>query len=286
MATSKWGVGSSQYKKRPGAHTFNAKPHAAGIPADHITGDTGRVTWDRSKVELSLIQESPVDRALFRFKKTLPEFIWNTAALEGNTFTLPEVRTLLDGVTVGGKRLEEAQQIIALSEALNIITDLVEQGRFDLSAETSKAVNAAVTQYEIIDPGLFRGQGIVAGGGGTVQLMDGQEIPGDEPGENGAWLSADYENLLAAVSELQDPRERALAYFASAARSQFYYDGNKRTSRIMMAGELMSSGFEAVSVPVSRRLEFNQSLTPLFVDNDATEVMAFLATCSTPMNRH
>jgi len=50
----------------------------------------------------------------------------------------------------------------------------------------------------------------------------------------------------------------------------------------MMAGELMSSGYEAVSVPVSRRLEFNRSLTELIVNDDATEVMAFLATCVPP----
>lgn len=282
MATSKWGAGREAYERRPAARESHGYSPAPGLPVEQSIGDTGRVTWDRSKIHLNLISQSTVDRALFRFKKTLPEFIWNTAALEGNTFTLPEVRTLLDGVTVGGRRLEEAQQIIALSEALNIMTELVAAGKFDLSEETSKSINAAVTQYEIIDPGLFRGQGVVAGGGGTVQLMDGREVLGDEPGERGERLADDYVNLRAAIAELADPRERALAYFASAARSQFYYDGNKRTSRIMMAGELMSSGYEAVSVPVSRRLEFNRSLTELFVNDDATEVMAFLATCVPP----
>jgi len=48
----------------------------------------------------------------------------------------------------------------------------------------------------------------------------------------------------------------------------------------MMTGHLMSSGFDAVSVPAARRLEFNQALDTLFTTGDATTLMAFLATCT------
>ena len=41
----------------------------------------------------------------------LPEFIWDASMLEGNPFTFPEVMTLLDGVTVGGHKLSDQEQI-------------------------------------------------------------------------------------------------------------------------------------------------------------------------------
>lgn len=68
------------------------------------------------------------------------------SAPEGNAFTLPEERTLLDGVTVGGKDLAEQQQILDLSVAFNKVYELVEAEHFNVSADTSNRVHAAVTR--------------------------------------------------------------------------------------------------------------------------------------------
>ncbi|MDF2095656.1 hypothetical protein [Aquibaculum arenosum] len=57
--------------------------------------------WDRSTVPIPVPTHSR-DRVCFRFHKMLPEFVWDASVLEGNPFTFPEVKTLLDGVTVGG----------------------------------------------------------------------------------------------------------------------------------------------------------------------------------------
>lgn len=117
-------------------------------------------------------------------------------------------------------------------------------------------------------------------GGGNVRLSVEGVVAGDPHGERGVEMLADYANLVAAVEAIADPRERALAYFASATRSQFYFDGNKRTARLMMSGELMSQGFDAVSVPFARRLEFNIALDTLFRTDDATALMRFVASCA------
>jgi hypothetical protein len=42
----------------------------------------------------------------------------------------------------------------------------------------------------------------------------------------------------------------------------------------------MSSGYEVVSIPFSRRLEFNNALDALFSEDDGTELLRFLATCA------
>jgi hypothetical protein len=201
--------------------------------------DTG-ITWDFFDVDK--IRSGSVERSRHRFRAHLPELIWNTAALEGNNFTLPEVKTLLEGVTVGGKKLEDEQQIIALSEAYNLLDEMVGTSRFSLSKDVSDQVHRLVARHEAIEAGSFPG---------------------------GSYLST-----------LSDARQRALIYFASATRRQFYFDGNKRTARLMMTGELMSSGYDIVSVPYSRRLEFNIALDVLFDRDDATELLRFLTTCT------
>jgi hypothetical protein len=60
--------------------------------------------WDRSVVPAS-IPSHPIERVCFRFHKMLPEFVWDASVLKGNPFSFPEIKTLLDGVTVGGHRI-------------------------------------------------------------------------------------------------------------------------------------------------------------------------------------
>ncbi|MET3143525.1 UNVERIFIED_ORG: hypothetical protein ABIB19_003447 [Arthrobacter sp. UYEF10] len=55
--------------------------------------------------------------------------------------------------------------------------------------------------------------------------------------------------------------------------------GNKRTSRLMMNAVLLSSGHDAISIPLSRRLELNQGLVTLYADAGATPLMEFILDC-------
>jgi hypothetical protein len=281
----RWARGSDQYVKRPG--TSGQPPAGADVdltPPDDAAGALGSgqledfgVIWRPFGVEL--IQPSGIDRARHRFRAHLPELIWNTAKLEGNNFTLPEVRTLLEGVTVGGKRLADEQQIIALSEAYQRLDEMVGNGSFSLDKSVADELHSLVARHEAIEFGHFRGEGQVTGGG-SVRLSSGGVVPGVDHGEGGDALRRHYTNMLDGLSEIEDARTRALVYFASAVRRQFYFDGNKRAGRLMMSGELMSNGFDAVSVPYARQLEFNEALDEMFTTNDATPLLAFLGTCT------
>jgi Fic family protein len=82
------------------------------------------------------------------------------------------------------------------------------------------------------------------------------------------------------VSSTADTRLAALIYFASATRSQFYFDGNKRTARMMASGMLLAQGYDALYIPFERRLEYNKCLDSLFTTNNGTDLMQFLASCA------
>lgn len=282
----KRGLSAGEFARRRAERLRDSGPSTASTAGlARATADesgvvtTGRVQWRPGAVNFDLIPQSETSRSLFRLEKALPTLIWNAAALEGNTFTLPQVRTLLDGVTVGGKRLEEAEQILALSEAMAVMVEQVRAGTFAITKEMSDRIHATVARHEAIEAGGFRGEGSTTGGG-AVRLAAGGTVEGDPAGPSSEFLLADYQNLLASLGALNDPRAAALVYFASATRSQFYFDGNKRTARIMMTGALLMAGYETVNIPYSRSEEFNAALDRMFKTDDATELIDFLSTCT------
>lgn len=283
VSNRKWQVGSDQYVKRPG----QAVPRNPGIEAaradatslSSVQRSECAITWDREALDYSPIAQHSVERCRHRFRALLPHLIWNAAALEGNNFTLPEVQTLLEGVTVGGRSLDDAQQILALSDGYSFVDELVGTGQFELTKSVSDEIHARIALHEAIESGHFRGEGNVTGGG-TVRLANGGVAPGFPSGEGGELLLERFSRTVGYLNELRDPRERALVYFASATRQQFYFDGNKRTARLMMSGELMANGFDAISVPFARKFELNGALDELFTSDDATSFISFLISCA------
>lgn len=235
------------------------------------------ITWE--SFDVTRIPAADTERSRHRFRAELPELIWNTAALEGNTFTLPEVRTLLDNVTVGGRPTRDAAQILALSAGYNRLDELVGAGRFALTKTISDELHALVAVHEAIESGHFRGEGRVDGGG-AVRLAGGGVVEGTPHGPGGSALREHFDELLDYLNGVGDARERALLYFASATRRQFYFDGNKRTARLMMTGALMAGGYDLVSIPFARKLELNNALDTMFSTDDATELLRFLTTCT------
>lgn len=262
MSGRGWAVGGEEFKRALAGRRGSVPARRPDIPGADEQMAMTRVVWDASRVPFDRIGHSTPERARARFRASIPDLIWNAAALEGNSFTLPEVRTLLDGVTVGGQRIEDERQILALSKGYSLVDELVRDDAFALDKSTSDRIHSLVALHEAIESGHFRGEGSVTGGS-TVNLL----------------VSA-HEDLLRYLHRVEDARERALAYFASATRRQYYFDGNKRTARLMMAGELLREGFDAVNIPFARRLEFNIALDRLFSTDDATELMAFIATCA------
>jgi prophage maintenance system killer protein len=84
---------------------------------------------------------------------------------------------------------------------------------------------------------------------------------------------------ITALNELPSVLERGLAFFLFGALQQFFFDGNKRTSRFMMNGILMSAGIDAISLPAARAQDFNEKMVRFYLTRDATEMMAFLLDC-------
>ena len=191
-----------------------------------------------------------IERVAFRFHRMLPEFVWDASVLEGNPFTFPEVKTLLDGVTIGGRQISDQEQVLNLAKSAKHLLALVKAGKFSMNKTRFTELHSLVARNEALEWGHFRDLNRVFASG-----------------------------LQALQDEVPQPFEKAAAFFLFGALQQFFFDGNKRTSRFMMNGILMSAGIDAISVPAAKAQEFNENMVRFYLEKDATEMMAFLVDC-------
>lgn len=235
--------------------------------------------WDRSLLP-AIGKTNSLSRVTFRFQKMMPEFVWDAIVIEGNPFSYPEVKTLMDGITVGGRKISDQEQVLNLAAAAKELLNLVRSSKFALSKDVFTKINSLFARNESLEWGVFRGEGEEVHYTPNVFLGEmGSHTP--LPTMTGA---PDLNNLFdravkAMNDEIQSPMEKGLVFFLFGALQQFFFDGNKRTSRFMMSGVLMSCGLDAISVPASRAQEFNEKMVRFYVTKDATEMIDMLMSC-------
>jgi len=235
--------------------------------------------WDRQTIPAAVPTHS-IERVVFRFHRMLPEFVWDASVLEGNPFTFPEVKTLLDGVTIGGRKTSDQEQVLNLAASSKHLLEMVKSNHFVLNKRTFTELHSLVARNEALEWGHFRGEGKETNYTPDVGLgMHGRYTPlattRGAPDLNRVFVNG----LQALKNEVEHPFERAVAFFLFGALQQFFFDGNKRTSRFMMNGILMSAGIDAISIPAARAHEFNENMVRFYLDTNATEMMAFLVSC-------
>ena len=235
-------------------------------------------SWDRASLPAKVPVHS-IERVCFRFQRMLPEFVWDAAVLEGNPFTFPEVKTLLDGVTVGGRKLSDQEQILNLAESSKVLLAMVKTDKFFLNKIVFCELHGIIARNEALEWGNFRGEG-----------EDLNYTPDVALGEHGRYtplptlkeapeLNKVFNQATDVLSRcVHSPFEKALVFFLHGALQQYFFDGNKRTSRAMMNGILMTNGIDAISVPAAKVQEFNEKMVQFYLTKDATVMVEFLVT--------
>ncbi|EAP3462088.1 cell filamentation protein Fic [Salmonella enterica] len=233
-------------------------------------------TWDSGVIEAPSPTSTRV--ALAIWQQHMSTIVWDAAQLEGNPFTFVQVKTLLDGVTVGGHKVSDTEQVLNLRDASIHLTSLVKAGKFDLTKEIFTGLNGIIARNEALEWGLFRGEGEMLHYNAKVHLGEHgvYEAPETRPGA--PELNAIFLEGSQFIKTLP-VYEGALVFFLFGALQQFFFDGNKRTSRHMMNGWLMKHGYPPISIPASRAEEFNALMVDFYIHRDGTKMMTFLIDC-------
>ena len=198
--------------------------------------------------------------------REVPSLVYEAVNLEGVLMTLPEVQTILNGVTVGGHKISDQNMVINQANTWERIFELIEENRFKLSKPIALELHALVAKEEAFEWGVFRS--------GNVSISGSEYEPPSPDQLDEIWLEMESE-----VGIITDAYDKAISAFLKMARTQFFWDVNKRMGRFMMNGILLKEGFPTINVPVKRQLEFNTLMLEFYASNDMSGMNKFLRSC-------
>ena len=209
-------------------------------------------------------------RACFRARKVLEEIVYDTVALENNPFTFPEVKTLIEGITVGGHKIEDERQVLNQAHSWRRILHEVETGAFvpfTDGLDSALRLHALVAKEEALEWGKLRT--------GSVGIAGTSHEP---PAAD--TLQSLYQTGAHALRRVNCIHTQAIATFLFVARNQLFWDGNKRTGRLLMNGLLLSGGHDVITVPAKKRHEFNTKMLRFYDTADSSQMVELLVACS------
>jgi Fic family protein len=192
-------------------------------------------------------------------KRQLSELVYDAVNLEGVNMTLPEVQTLLEGITVGGHNLSDQEMAVNQSKAWKKVFELIESDSWEFSKKTALAIHNIAGYNEALSWGNFRD--------GNVTIAGTEYLPPDH-----SKLSVLFSKMISDSKNYEDVYEKAFFVFLNMARNQFFYDVNKRMGRFMMNGLLLNAGYPTINIQAKRKLEFNEKML-LFYDSGEMQPM-------------
>lgn len=205
-------------------------------------------------------------KAIMLAKRQLAEFVCDAVNLEGINLTLPEIQTLLDGITVGGHKVSDQQIALNQADTWRALFGLIDKNQFEITYEKVCTIHLIAGKDEALEWGKFRSGGV------TIAGTDYMPPQADS-------LPELFEKMVNDSYTISDIYDRAIHFFLTMTKCQFFYDVNKRMGRFIMNGLLLSCGYPAINLPAKRQLEFNQLMLNFYENGNQEPMNAFLRSC-------
>ncbi|PJE78022.1 hypothetical protein CI610_03048 [invertebrate metagenome] len=201
--------------------------------------------------------------------REIPSLVHNTALLENVNFTLPEIQTLLDGVTVGGHKLSDQTMVLHQNKAWRFLIEQLKSKKFVFNKDTALKLHSIAGAEEALEWGCFRS--------GSVTIAGSNHIPCEAKN-----LDAQWKYMEEQVAQIIDVYDRATTVYLEIAYNQFFWDTNKRTGRLLMNGIILDAGFPLINVPALKQAEFNNLMLDYYESHDYKPMNEFLRGCIHP----
>jgi Fic family protein len=208
------------------------------------------------------IDKKNIEKGLFIAKKNLAGLVYDFQTLEGMPFTLPEVQTYLQGITVGGHKIEDEEKLKQQALAWKYLIGLVENEKFEFSKDVACSIQNIVAKDEALEVGCFRN--------GQVWIKGAEYVPPDH-----SVLDAKFKLLCSRISGIQNAFVKGAIVSLDMARNQYFYDGNKRTGLLMMNGIFISNGLMPFTIPAKKVLKYNQKMLKFYKIGNESEMVSF-----------
>jgi Fic family protein len=213
-----------------------------------MTTDSRFAEIDHLKAQLDSLRPLPPHTVRTLHEQQVLEWTYHSNAIEGNTLTLKETKVVLEGITVGGKRLREHFEVINHKEAIDYVEAIV-SGQEAPSEWQIKAIHQLVLKnIDTSNAGRYRQENVLIAGAEHVP-PEFLKLP-----EAMAKLMAGYHAATC------HPVERAARLHVDFVGIHPFVDGNGRTARLLMNFELMRCGYLPVIIHVEQRLGYYDAL--------------------------
>ena len=198
------------------------------------------------------------EQNIFLAKRNIVDSIWRSSHKEGINVTYPETQKLYDGGNVSHLRLDEIQTINNLKHAWLFLLNSIDT-KNDLNY--LKSINNLVGSNLIDMAGKARVYEVRIGGTNWIP-----DLPNEDK------IAKDLENF----NEIECITDRAITIMCYLMRTQFFTDGNKRTSMFFANKIMIQNGKGIISIPVKYDEMFGEELTKYYETNNMQSLKQFI----------
>lgn len=197
---------------------------------------------------------------IFWAKRNLVDYIWKSANLEGIGVTFPETQTIVEGISVQGKSIDDINSIVQLKHGWQMVFDTIEA---PIDLNYIKKLHLIIGRMTVINSGSLRMDEVRIAGSSYIPPIPVQD---------------EVENRLSEIlSSVKEWTEKALDLMLYLTKGQIFYDGNKRIAMLAANKLLIQHGCGIVSVSQDRLERFFTLLVSYYEDDTkADELKDFL----------
>lgn len=200
------------------------------------------------------------EQNIFLAKRNIVDSIYKSSHIEGIDITFPETQKIFDGGNVSKLRIDEIQTINNLKHAWLFVLNSI-NNKNDLNL--LKSINSLVGSNLVDNAGNKRNYNVSIGGTDYKP-----EIPDEKKVEK-------YINDTISDSS-KTITDRAITIMCYLMRTQFFNDGNKRTSMLFANKILIENGKGIISVSVDKDVEFGNKILEFYETNDNSKLKQFI----------
>ncbi|MDR0751900.1 MAG: Fic family protein [Christensenellaceae bacterium] len=235
-----------------------------------LSYNSNKISFDEIDKRLELLDSNrPLEKSVLKNLKehnTL-DFIYNSNAIEGNTLTLRETKVVLEGLTIGGKTINEHLEVTNHKEAIDFLEELVNE-RCIITERIIKEIHALILQtIDRKNAGKYRDANVIITGASHI------------PPEH--YLVKELmEKLLTDYYSWENfhPIIRSAFLHGEFVKIHPFIDGNGRTARLLMNFELMKFGYPPITIKNANKLKYYDALDKAHTTEDYTDFIKLIAT--------
>ena len=182
------------------------------------------------------------------------QLTYNSNAIEGSTLTYSETKLILnEGITIGGKSINEHLETINHQEAISFIEDIAKINTKEITLVDIRNIHHLILKgIDKKNAGNYRDQnvGVVKGDGELHNFTEPLKID-EKMNEFIEWVH---------TQTIEEPILLAVLVHLKFVSIHPFIDGNGRTARLLMNLVLLQNGYPQAIVKVSNRVEYIQAI--------------------------